>query len=234
MPKIDVLSWYHCDHLGTPQEMSDRNGQIVWSADHKAWGEIREQRSENAKQQGLSNPLRFQGQYHDHETGLHYNRYRYYDPRVGRFISKDPIGYAGGLNLFAYAPNPVGWVDPLGLAKSPASTDRKPKSSKPNQNTKCPCRKKWVVERFDRICEGNLNGTTVKYFRDPKTELWWSTDTEGHGGSAWKIMAQERNELVHRRDADIYGDFMNKHKGDTGKIMPMKNMKCRDAKRTEK
>ena len=96
--------------------MSDINGQIVWSADHKAWGEIREQRSEKAQQQGLSNPLRFQGQYHDHETGLHYNRYRYYDPRVGRFICKDPIGYADGLNLFAYAPNPVGWVDPLGLA----------------------------------------------------------------------------------------------------------------------
>ncbi|SDP31704.1 RHS repeat-associated core domain-containing protein, partial [Pseudomonas cichorii] len=57
------------------------------------------------------------GQYHDHETGLHYNRYRYYDPRVGRFVSKDPIGYAGGLNLYAYAPNPVGWMDPLGLAK---------------------------------------------------------------------------------------------------------------------
>ena len=62
---------------------------------------------------------RFQGQYHDHETGLHYNRYRYYDPRVGRFISKDPISYAGGLNLYAYAPNPVGWVDPLGLAPCP-------------------------------------------------------------------------------------------------------------------
>ncbi|NES11940.1 RHS repeat-associated core domain-containing protein, partial [Pseudomonas laurentiana] len=42
-------------------------------------------------------PLRFQGQYYDHETGLHYNRYRYYDPLTGRFISKDPIGYAGGL-----------------------------------------------------------------------------------------------------------------------------------------
>ena len=63
------------------------------------------------------NPIRFQGQYHDHETGLHYNRYRYYDPRVGRFISKDPISYAGGLNLYAYAPNPTGWVDPLGLWK---------------------------------------------------------------------------------------------------------------------
>ena len=118
VPKIDVLSWYHCDHLGTPQEMTDQNGQIVWSADYKAWGEILEYRSDTAKQQGLNNPIRFQGQYHDHETGLHYNRYRYYDPRVGRFISKDPIGYAGGLNLFVYAPNPVGWVDPLGLAKS--------------------------------------------------------------------------------------------------------------------
>ncbi|WP_197432258.1 RHS repeat-associated core domain-containing protein, partial [Pseudomonas lundensis] len=60
-------------------------------------------------------PIRFQGQYHDHETGLHYNRYRYYDPQAGRFISKDPISYAGGLNLYAYAPNPVEWVDPLGL-----------------------------------------------------------------------------------------------------------------------
>jgi RHS repeat-associated protein len=64
------------------------------------------------------NPIRFQGQYHDHETGLHYNRYRYYDPGVGRFISKDPIGYAGGLNLYAYAPNPIGWVDPLGLTST--------------------------------------------------------------------------------------------------------------------
>ncbi|WP_167400247.1 RHS repeat-associated core domain-containing protein, partial [Pseudomonas qingdaonensis] len=62
-------------------------------------------------------PIRFQGQYHDHETGLHYNRYRYYDPEVGRFIGQDPIKYLGGANLFAYAPNPIFWIDPLGLAK---------------------------------------------------------------------------------------------------------------------
>ena len=68
-------------------------------------------------QQGITNPIRFQGQYHDPETGLHYNRYRYYDPAVGRFISQDPIGYAGGLNLYAYAPNTVEWIDPLGLSK---------------------------------------------------------------------------------------------------------------------
>jgi RHS repeat-associated protein len=60
-------------------------------------------------------PIRFQGQYYDWETGLHYNRFRYYDPDCGRFICKDPIGLEGGFNLFQYAPNPVGWIDPFGL-----------------------------------------------------------------------------------------------------------------------
>ncbi|EXB48552.1 RHS repeat-associated core domain protein [Acinetobacter sp. 1000160] len=57
----------------------------------------------------------------DQETGLHYNRYRYYSPYVGRFISKDPIGLLGGNNVYAYAPNPVGWIDPLGLNRNPIS-----------------------------------------------------------------------------------------------------------------
>ena len=56
-----------------------------------------------------------QGQYLDRETGLHYNLFRYYDPDSGRFTQPDPIGLAGGLNLYQYAPNPVGWVDPWGL-----------------------------------------------------------------------------------------------------------------------
>ncbi|WP_134928790.1 RHS repeat-associated core domain-containing protein, partial [Pseudomonas protegens] len=51
------------------------------------------------------------------------NRYRYYDPEVGRFVSKDPISYAGGLNLYQYAPNPILWLDPLGLAKRGPKTN---------------------------------------------------------------------------------------------------------------
>ena len=98
---LDALAWYHCDHLGTPQELTDHNGHVAWTAQYKAWGEVTEQRSDWARQKDLTNPIRFQGQYHDHETGLHYNRHRYYDPQVGRFISKDPISYAGGLNLYA-------------------------------------------------------------------------------------------------------------------------------------
>ena len=136
---IDVLAWYQCDHLGTPQELTDHTGQIAWSAQYKAWGEVKEQRSEWARQKGLTNPIRFQGQYLDHETGLHYNRYRYYDPRAGRFVSKDPISYVGGLNLYAYAPNPVEWVDALGLWKGQA---RKPNGTFDNGKAPkktCPC-----------------------------------------------------------------------------------------------
>ncbi|WP_262381666.1 RHS repeat-associated core domain-containing protein, partial [Pseudomonas koreensis] len=63
----------------------------------------------------IDNPLRFQGQYFDAETGLHYNRHRYYNPGTGRFLTPDPIKLAGGLNNYQYVPSPTGWVDPLGL-----------------------------------------------------------------------------------------------------------------------
>ncbi|EHG6171561.1 hypothetical protein J5T14_004712, partial [Escherichia fergusonii] len=59
----------------------------------------------------------FAGQYLDRETGLHYNTFRYFLPESGRFSQPDPISLAGGINLYQYAPNPMGWIDPLGLAK---------------------------------------------------------------------------------------------------------------------
>ncbi|MEJ8855569.1 RHS repeat-associated core domain-containing protein, partial [Variovorax robiniae] len=111
----EEIAFYQCDHLGTPQELTDHEGNIAWSASYKAWGEAREVISEAARRSGVTNPLRFQGQYLDEETGLHYNRYRYYDPGSGRFVSSDPIKLAGGVNLQVYAPNPTEWIDPLGL-----------------------------------------------------------------------------------------------------------------------
>jgi RHS repeat-associated protein len=112
------LCFYQCDHLGTPQELTDDEGRIAWSAQYRAWGEAREviaKAAGGAEGAGVRNPIRFQGQYFDEETGLHYNRHRYYDPHSGRFVSKDPIALYGGNNLHVYAPNPIQWTDAIGL-----------------------------------------------------------------------------------------------------------------------
>ncbi len=112
-----AVYYYHADHLGTPQALTDAQGQLALEMDYQAWGEAREVIAEAAASAGIRNPFRFQGQYHDDESGLHYNRHRYYDPEIGRFISRDPIGLLGGINTHSYAPNPVEWVDPFGLER---------------------------------------------------------------------------------------------------------------------
>src|SRR5690606_31324286 len=110
-PEQARIYYYHLDHLGTPQELTNAQGDLVWSVTYRAYGNV-----VRALVQEIDNPLRFQGQYYDSETGLHYNRHRYYNPNTGRFQTPDPIGLAGGLNNYQYVPNPTGWVDPLELA----------------------------------------------------------------------------------------------------------------------
>jgi len=107
----DVIHYYLCDHLGTPFELVDDSGRAVWSVRYRAWGSVFAKIASDIDQ-----PLRMQGQYEDRETGLHYNRFRYYDPHVGRFLTQDPIRLAGGENLYQYGPNPTWWIDPMGLA----------------------------------------------------------------------------------------------------------------------
>ena len=179
-PKPSRVLHYHCDHLGTPRELTNEQGQLVWSADYWAWGKVKDlkgrsggagtdiespdaprnqfwhtrtqpgranhvpewvadntgnvqkwrqlkdaEQPDEATAEAVNDPsvwgeptdqsIRFQGQWHDPETGLHYNRFRYYDPDVGRFIHQDPIKLAGGDNLYGYAPNPMVWLDPFGL-----------------------------------------------------------------------------------------------------------------------
>ena len=109
----------HTDHLGTPRELTDADGRVVWDARYRAWGNVLEVVREEVSlsdEIGEVQPVRFQGQYYDNESGLHYNRFRYYDPDIGRFVSVDPIGLAGGANTYRYSPNPVNWIDPVGLS----------------------------------------------------------------------------------------------------------------------
>ncbi len=111
---------YHLDHLGTPQELSNSKGNIVWKARYTTYGNVAYKEVDE-----IENNIRFQGQYFDEESGLHYNRHRYYDPGVGQFTTQDPIGLLGGVNNYQYAPNPIGWVDPFGLTCSEWNTFQK-------------------------------------------------------------------------------------------------------------
>ncbi|WP_416235835.1 RHS repeat-associated core domain-containing protein, partial [Salmonella enterica] len=105
--------YYHTDVTGTPQEVTAADGTLVWAGYIKGFGENAADISNSGAY--FHQPLRLPGQYFDDETGLHYNLFRYYAPECGRFVSQDPIGLRGGLNLYAYAPNPLTWIDPLGL-----------------------------------------------------------------------------------------------------------------------
>ncbi|RYC39743.1 RHS repeat-associated core domain-containing protein [Pectobacterium zantedeschiae] len=128
--------WYHNDVSGLPREMTGQDGNLVWRAEYRAWGNtVRVEQAEMSHSEPVHQPLRYQGQYFDAETGLHYNRFRYYDPDAGRFVSQDPIGLAGGLNLYQYAPNPIGWVDPLGLNGHCAFGNKsKPRAPRPGKD----------------------------------------------------------------------------------------------------
>ena len=114
------IYWFSTDLNGAPLEVTDERGAVRWSGQYGSFGEVRHQSegfSRLVNRTAMAHqPLRYAGQYADGETGLHYNLFRYYDPQVGRFIVQDPIGLNGGWNLYQYAPNPLGWIDPLGLA----------------------------------------------------------------------------------------------------------------------
>lgn len=117
------IYWFNTDLNGAPLEVTDEHGAVRWSGQYGSFGEVRHQSegfSRVVNRTAMAHqPLRYAGQYADGETGLHYNLFRYYDPQVGRFIVQDPIGLNGGWNLYQYAPNPLGWIDPTGLSRYP-------------------------------------------------------------------------------------------------------------------
>ncbi|WCM90478.1 DUF6531 domain-containing protein [Acidovorax sp. NCPPB 3576] len=125
------IYYFHADPSGVPEELTDPEGQVRWRASYRTWGGALQEQWEAVRIDGSAIPqaqahgrgeameqnLRLQGQYLDRDTGLHYNTFRFYDPDIGRFISADPIGLAGGSHLHLYAANPLRWIDPWGLDK---------------------------------------------------------------------------------------------------------------------
>ncbi|MDO7452527.1 RHS repeat-associated core domain-containing protein [Acinetobacter baumannii] len=112
---VEQITFYHCDQVGTPQTMTNTRGECVWEILQDTWGTALEIKAVNQDNPFEQNNLRFQGQYYDLETELHYNRYRYYEPHSARYVSKDPIGLFGGLSAYIYVKDSNKWIDPLGL-----------------------------------------------------------------------------------------------------------------------
>lgn len=106
----------HADHRGAPIAVTDAQGQTVWQARYSSFGEASINDDPDGDGQRFTLNLRLPGQYHDIETGTHYNLHRDYDPATGRYLTPDPLGIADGLNTYAYVKNdPVNRIDPTGL-----------------------------------------------------------------------------------------------------------------------
>jgi RHS repeat-associated protein len=110
---------YVNDHLGMPKELVDQDGRVAWAGSHSAWGRVVETWRDPRARQGVETPFRLLGQYADEETGLCYTRFRYFDAGAGRWCSPDPVGFAGGANLFGFNGRPTVDADPFGLSCGP-------------------------------------------------------------------------------------------------------------------
>ncbi|NBE52145.1 RHS repeat-associated core domain-containing protein [Streptomyces boluensis] len=154
------------DLVGTPTELVDEQGDIAWRTRSTLWGATGWNRSATAY-----TPLRFPGQYHDPETGLHYNFHRYYNPHTARYLSPDPLGLRPADNPIAYVHNPHSWADPLGLAPE---SDGCPKGKSKGRAQHL--QRNEDAEGDHTVFERDENGRVTRYqtwIREPRAPEGW-------------------------------------------------------------
>jgi RHS repeat-associated protein len=155
------------DYLGTPVQMFDAKGEKTWEAQLDIYGRVR-----TFVGRSLSDcPFRYQGQYEDAETGLYYNRFRYYDPSIGSYLSQDPIGLAGNNpTLYGYVHDTNSWIDVFGLYNNYPRQSGGRFGNNPNPKPPKPS------------THGNSNSSTAtnylyaKYDKDGNFLKWGKTD----------------------------------------------------------
>ena len=182
------IYWFHNAANGMPELLTDAEGQKAWEGINSPWGKLLRESSQ--RMPVVQQNLRMQGQYLDRETGLHYNLFRYYDPDSGRFTQQDPIGLAGGINLYQYAPNALGWVDPLGLSK--CSSEIKPGPQLP----------KGIAETFDKELYKNRQLT-----RDETFYKYHGLDNRTGRKISWLTNEKYESEQVLREKLAIRHDW---------------------------
>ena len=145
-PASGELHYLVTDQRGAPVAALDADGRRVWSARLEPYGLAEVERAEGS---GFELSLRLAGQICDVETGLYYNRFRYYSPELGRYIEEDPAGTGGGVNVYAYTSNPLVQFDPRGL-------DCEYCKSKDHKEEDCPKKKAAEEERKQKEIQDRL------------------------------------------------------------------------------
>lgn len=192
------LGYVHANHLGAPVAVTDAQARVVWQADYAPYGERINAEAQPGK---VRLDLRLPGQWADEESGLHYNDQRYYDPRLGRYISADPLGAAGGVNRFAYVENnPIGFTDPQGFtlfAFDGTGNDESDTDLISN------------VVRFRNIYQNDWYYITGPGTRDPRSGIenpWWKGGNTAD--AATSITGKERIDRLIQ-DLNEYSDTID-------------------------
>ena len=191
-----------CQPNGQPLALFNPQGKRTWrKAPSSLWGLPLLESWESKQAEPLNPNLLFAGQYFDQESGLAYNRFRYYDPQSGCYLKSDPIGLAGGETPYAYVHNPMGWVDPFGLAGcgiGKSLTVSKPKilSDKSLTNAE----KKYLERQFAK--KQNALNRAAK-----RGELVWSPNTHdvriSSLQSSYRKAVAERYERMFGKKPDL-------------------------------
>jgi len=112
-PEDGTRFYVFTNQIGVPERVEDAYGDVAWQAKIEPYGAVTVDPASR-----ITLNLRFPNHYADPETGLHFNRFRYYSPELGRFLQVDPVGIDGGINLYAYCGgNPLTRVDLDGLGR---------------------------------------------------------------------------------------------------------------------
>ncbi|MEU0878220.1 DUF6531 domain-containing protein [Lentzea sp. NPDC005914] len=182
------------DLAGTPTELVDTRGDVVWHARTTLWG--------MAMSGPAHTPLRFPGQYHDPESGLNYSVFRYYDPTTGRFASSDPLGLGGGPDNLAYVFNPLHRVDVLGLAGSEDCATGALKKLDDEAREKILYRTNAVDKKGRPFgSPGNPNPPSIETF-NPRFEDIRAGDLESHINSRMHGLYDEQVSSVSQLHSD--------------------------------
>ena len=179
------------DYIGRPVQAYDEHGTLVWQADYDIYGNLL-----NLRGNRKFVPFRQLGQYEDEETELYYNRFRYYDPSTGGYISQDPISIQGGINLYRYVHDCNSWADEFGLKGDYHQIPQMPGYQKHHiipQSTKHP-----LLDRLGFDVHQNKN--IIQLPSDPSVDAT-RTVHKGRHNSAYDRMILNRLDAIEALDA---------------------------------